>query len=87
MLSNNQHLPLWPNGINTLSGSFCNMYLTLSNTKRGTDIGTLVVPFDQTFHPLHRWDQNDVLLRGTNMKKLALGCETKQKFTQCYTNL
>ena len=27
--------------------------LTLSNTKRGTDLGTLVVPFDQTFHPLH----------------------------------
>ena len=27
--------------------------LTLFNTKRGTDLGTLVVPFDQTFHPLH----------------------------------
>ena len=27
--------------------------LTLSNTKRGTDVGTLVVLFDQTFHPLH----------------------------------
>ena len=26
---------------------------TLSNTKRGTDLGTLVIPFDQTFHPLH----------------------------------
>ena len=27
--------------------------LTLSNNKRGTDLGALVVPFDQTFHPLH----------------------------------
>ena len=27
--------------------------LTLSKTKRRMDIGTLVVPFDQTFHPLH----------------------------------
>ena len=27
--------------------------LTLSNTKRETDLGMLVVPFDQTFHPLH----------------------------------
>ena len=27
--------------------------LTLSNTKRGTDLDMLVVPFDQTFHPLH----------------------------------
>ena len=27
--------------------------LTTSNTKRVTDLGTLVVPFDQTFHPLH----------------------------------
>ena len=27
--------------------------LTLSNTKWGTDLGTLVVPFDQTFHLLH----------------------------------
>ena len=26
---------------------------TLSNTKRGTDLGTLVVPFMQTFHLLH----------------------------------
>ena len=30
-----------------------NTCLTLSNTKRGTDLGTLVVPFNQTFHPLH----------------------------------
>ena len=29
---------------------------TKSNTKRGTDLGTLVVPFDKTFHPLHRWE-------------------------------
>ena len=29
--------------------------LTLSNIKRGTDLGMLVVPFDQTFHPLHLW--------------------------------
>ena len=38
--------------------------LTLSNTKRGTDLGTLVVPFDQTFHPLHicyGWDGNFVV--------------------------
>ena len=27
--------------------------LTLSTTKRGTDLGTLVVPFDQTFHLSH----------------------------------
>ena len=27
--------------------------LTLSNTKRGMDLGTLVVPLDQTFHPLN----------------------------------
>ena len=26
--------------------------LTLSTTKQGTDIGTLVVPFDQTFPPV-----------------------------------
>ena len=26
--------------------------LTLSNTKRGTNLGALVVPFDQTCHPL-----------------------------------
>ena len=28
--------------------------LTLFNTKRGTNLGTLVVPFDQIFHPLHK---------------------------------
>ena len=27
--------------------------LTLSSTKRGTDLGTLVVLFEQTIHPLH----------------------------------
>ena len=27
--------------------------LTLSNTKRETDLGMLVGPFDKTFHPLH----------------------------------
>ena len=27
--------------------------LTLSNTKQGTDVGTLEVPFEQTFHLLH----------------------------------
>ena len=37
-------------GVKNLSTSTC---LTLSNTKRGTDLGTLVVPFDQTFHPLY----------------------------------
>ena len=32
-----------------------NSSLTLSNIKQGTDLGTLVVPFDfQTFHPLHK---------------------------------
>ena len=31
-------------------------YLTLVDiTKPGTDLGTLVVPFDQTFHPLHSY--------------------------------
>ena len=29
--------------------------LTLSNTKRGTDLGTQVVPFDQTFYPVHSY--------------------------------
>ena len=29
--------------------------LTLSNIKWGTDLGTLVVLFDQTFHPLHKY--------------------------------
>ena len=29
--------------------------LTLSTTKGGTDLGTLVVPFDQTCHPLYKW--------------------------------
>ena len=31
------------------------IYLTLSNNKRGTELGMLVVPLDQTFHPLHLW--------------------------------
>ena len=30
-----------------------NKSLALSNTKKETDLGTLVVPFDQTFHLLH----------------------------------
>ena len=29
--------------------------LTFSNNKRGTDLGTLVDQFDQTFHPLHKY--------------------------------
>ena len=35
--------------------------LTLSNTTRRMDLGTLVVPFDQTFYPLH-YNQNFLLL-------------------------
>ena len=36
-----------------LTTTYTSTCLTLSNTKRGTDLGTLVVPLDQTFHPLH----------------------------------
>ena len=31
--------------------------LTLTNTKRGTDLGTQVILLEQTFHPLHRSTQ------------------------------
>ena len=43
-------------GVETTDTNTC---LTLSNTKQETDLGTLVVPFNQTFHPLHvcMWDQ------------------------------
>ena len=37
-------------GVRTSDMSTC---LTFSNTKRGTDLGMLVVPYDQTFHPIH----------------------------------
>ena len=40
--------------INKMFMSQLRTYLTLSNIKWGTDLGTLVVPFSlQTFHPLH----------------------------------
>ena len=45
-LTNNKNKKLETNASDT------NTSLTLSNTKRGTDLGTLAVPFDQTFHPL-----------------------------------
>ena len=37
--------------------------LTLSSTKRGTDLGALVVPFDHTCHPLHRAINQKLQLR------------------------
>ena len=39
-----------------------NINLTLSNIKRGTDLGTLVVPFNQTFHPLHTLNAEKYIL-------------------------
>ena len=43
-------LPCVPTQVIVESASY---YLTLSNTKWGTDLGMLVVLFDQTFHLLH----------------------------------
>ena len=40
--------------------------LTLSNTKRGMDLGTLVVLFDQTFHPLHVFN-GDIWIKGNSL--------------------
>ena len=37
-------------GVRASDTSTC---LTLSTTKQGMDLGSLVVPFDQTFPPLH----------------------------------
>ena len=45
--------------------------LTLSNTKRGTDLGTLVVPFDQTFHPLHLSRFSDAIWNKTSNDIIA----------------
>ena len=36
--------------------------LTLSNTKRGTDLGTLVVPFDQTIDVTYSWIQLPIMI-------------------------
>ena len=46
-----------PERIRTSDMSTC---LTLSNIKRGMDLGTLVVPFDQTFHLFHKWCKTQV---------------------------
>ena len=44
--------------------------VTLSTTKRGMNLGTLVVLFDQTFHPLHKFFFQDSLAKSEKNIKL-----------------
>ena len=56
-------------GVEHLRSEYIN--LTLSNTKQGTDLGVVVVPFEQTFYPLHTWSVNPPKYLEFNFKGMA----------------
>ena len=58
--------------------------LTLSNTKQRTDLGTLVVPFMQTFHLLHTFCKT--VNRFIDWNELVLFSLSKTAKTKVFTS-